>query len=59
LDRRRAIELSLAIAAPGDCVVIAGGPLVRRPGHVRPVADRKVVETCLQSLNDAGRKSIA
>jgi UDP-N-acetylmuramoyl-L-alanyl-D-glutamate--2,6-diaminopimelate ligase len=59
LDRRRAIELSLAIAALGDSVLIVGSPLVRRPGHVRPLPDRKIVETCLQSLRDTGRKSIA
>ena len=58
LDRRRAIELALKSADPGDCVLIAGKghePFQEYGDTVVPFDDRKVARELLESMKLGGR----
>jgi UDP-N-acetylmuramoyl-L-alanyl-D-glutamate--2,6-diaminopimelate ligase len=51
-DRRRAISLALAMARPGDCVLVAGKgheAFQELDGVVVPFDDRRVVAECLEA----------
>jgi len=58
LDRRRAIELALKRAEPGDCVLIAGKghePFQEFGDTVIPFDDRKVARELLESMKLGGQ----
>jgi UDP-N-acetylmuramoyl-L-alanyl-D-glutamate--2,6-diaminopimelate ligase len=58
LDRRRAIELALKSAEPGDCVLIAGKghePFQEFGDTVVPFDDRKVASELLELMKLGGR----
>jgi UDP-N-acetylmuramoyl-L-alanyl-D-glutamate--2,6-diaminopimelate ligase len=58
VDRRRAIELALKNAEPGDCVLIAGKghePFQEFGDTVVPFDDRKVASELLELMKLGGR----